>query len=102
MCNSMIYHIIIIYTDLPESSTFRSSFDVSLWGKPFGLSVAQLLATDLSCHVSQLSLHEEGTTAVKIHRRDGQIQISEKFDRWNPVGLLVCYIMLYYVYMMLF
>lgn len=81
MCNSMIYHIIIIYTDLPESSTFRSSFDVSLWGKPFGLSVAQLLATDLSCHVSQLSLHEEGTTAVKIHRRDGQIQISEKFDR---------------------
>lgn len=26
----------------------------------------------------------------------------QKFDRWNPVGLLVCYIMLYYVYMTLY
>ena len=43
--------------------------------RPQGPPVSQLLATDLSCHVSQLSLHEEGTTAVKIHRRDRQIQI---------------------------
>ena len=81
-------------------------------GKPFGLSVAQLLATDLSCHVSQLSLHEEGTTAVKIHRRDRQIQISKNLTGeiqlacWFVISCCImfiwCYIYIYnYIYVYL-